>query len=53
MVVLYIIFGTTIIFQKQLTPHLTDTYRLTFGILLILYGLFRGYKYYKKHSQGL
>ena len=47
MVVLYVILGTTFIF---FTPeNIPDRYALPFGIILNLYGVFRGYKYYRKY----
>lgn len=46
-VVLYFILGTTFIFY---TPErLATHYAIPFGVVLYAYGLFRGYKYYKKY----
>ena len=49
MVVLYFIFGTTFIF---FTPEqIPEQYAKPFGILLIVYGIFRAYKFYRKFFQ--
>ena len=46
MVVLYFILGTTFIFY---TPErIPEQYAKPFGVLLIAYGLFRAYKFYRK-----
>ena len=47
MVVLYFILGTTFIFFRP--ERIPDDYATPFGILLYAYGLYRGYKYYKKY----
>jgi hypothetical protein len=47
MVVLYFILGTTFIFY---TPErIPEQYAKPFGMLLIAYGFFRAYKYYRKY----
>jgi hypothetical protein len=47
MVVLYFILGTTFIFY---TPErIPEHYAKPFGIILFVYGFFRGYKYYRKY----
>jgi hypothetical protein len=48
MVVLYFILGTTFIF---FTPEgrIPAEYSKPFGILLYVYGAYRGYKYYRKY----
>jgi len=47
MVVLYFILGTTFIFY---TPErIPEQYAIPFGMLLIFYGFFRAYKYYRKY----
>jgi hypothetical protein len=47
MVVLYFILGTTFIFYAP--ERIPEQYAKPFGILLIAYGIFRGYKYYRKY----
>lgn len=48
MVVLYFILGTTFIFYMP-EDRVPNDYALPFGIILYLYGVFRGYKYYRKY----
>jgi hypothetical protein len=49
MVVLYFIIGTTIIFRAPEMRNIPQHYAIIFGILLILYGIFRAYKLYQKY----
>lgn len=50
MVVLYIVIGTTIIFKAPvMMPRVKESYAIIFGVALVLYGLYRGYKYYQKY----
>jgi hypothetical protein len=49
MVVLYVTLGTTIIFRAAQIPNVRPLYAQVFGFVLIFYGLFRGYKVYRKH----
>ena len=48
MVVLYFILGTTFIFYTP-SERIPEEYAKPFGVLLIAYGLFRAYKYYKRY----
>jgi hypothetical protein len=50
MVVLYITLGTTIIFNAAQIPNFPPSYAQVFGVMLIFYGIFRGYKVYRKHT---
>jgi hypothetical protein len=50
MVVLYIALGTTIIFKATQIPNVPPSYAQIFGIMLIFYGIFRGYKVYRKYT---
>lgn len=52
MVVLYIGLGTTIIFKAAQVPNIPTLYAQIFGVLLIVYGIFRGYMAYQKYSSG-
>lgn len=47
MVVLYLILGTTFIIYAP--EHIPEEYARPFGLLLIAYGVFRAYKYYRKY----
>lgn len=47
MVVLYFILGTTFIFFAP--ERIPKEYAVTFGIILYSYGVFRGFKYYRKY----
>ena len=47
MVVLYFILGTTFIFFAP--ERIPEQYAKPFGIILFIYGFFRGYKYYRKY----
>ena len=47
MVVLYFILGTTFIFFAP--ERIPREYAVIFGIILYFYGMFRGYKYYRKY----
>jgi hypothetical protein len=49
MVVLYVGLGTTIIFSAAQVPNVPPLYAQIFGVLLIVYGLFRGRNVYRKH----
>lgn len=48
MVVLYFILGTTFIFYIP-EERIPGQYADPFGVLLLLYGFYRAYKYYKKY----
>jgi len=48
MVVLYIALGTTIIFRAPLM-NVRREYAVGFGVLMIAFGLFRGYQYYRRY----
>ncbi len=50
MVVLYITLGTTIIFKAHLMTNIPEPTARTFGVILILYGLFRAYKIFRRSS---
>jgi hypothetical protein len=50
MVVLYIVFGTTIIFRASEIQNLPTHYGIIMGVVLILYGLYRGYRLFKTQS---
>jgi hypothetical protein len=52
MVVLYITLGTTIIFKAAHIPNIPPAYAQIFGIMLIFYGIFRGYKVYRNHTSA-
>jgi hypothetical protein len=49
MVVLYIGFGTTIIFKAQQMPGIPSQYAMPLGGFLILYGVLRAYKLYRRY----
>lgn len=51
MVVLYIAIGTTIIFKSPELDNVPRNYSIVFGVLLILYGLFRALKVYRNHFE--
>ena len=48
MVVLYIVLGTTIIFKAHLMTNIPEPTARIFGVILILYGIFRAYKVFRK-----
>lgn len=48
MVVLYIVLGTTIIFRAPLMRNIPEHYARAFGVLLILYGIYRAYQLYRR-----
>lgn len=52
MVVLYVGLGTTIIFNAAQVPNVPPLYAQIFGVLLIVYGFFRGLNLYRKHLAG-
>ena len=52
MVVLYIAFGTTIIFKAGDIEWMRERYAQAFGGILILYGLFRAYNLYRRFYSG-
>jgi hypothetical protein len=52
MVVLYITLGTTIIFKASSIPSSQPLYTQLFGIVLVGYGIFRGFKVYTKYSRS-
>lgn len=50
--IIYIVMGIAIAIRSQDNIfNLPTTYSLTFGILLTLYGIFRGYRVYTRHFQ--
>jgi hypothetical protein len=49
MVVLYFVLGTTIIFRSSSMRNIPQEYAVGFGILLILYGIYRAYKLYRRY----
>ena len=52
MVVLYVGLGTTIIFNAAQVPNVPPLYAQLFGVLLIVYGLYRGLNVYRKYVAG-
>jgi len=48
MVVLYFILGTTFIFYIP-AERIPTQYSHPFGVVLYLYGVYRGYRYFKKY----
>jgi hypothetical protein len=48
MAALYIIIGGSLLWNKDVIRGLPPATTLTIGIVLILYGLFRGYNVYRK-----
>lgn len=52
MVVLYMGLGTTIIFNAAQVPNVPPHYAQIFGVLLIVYGCFRGLNLYRKYFSG-
>ena len=51
MVVLYLVLGTTIIFNAPRISNIPENTARMFGVLLILYGLFRAYKVYLRYHK--
>jgi hypothetical protein len=49
MVVLYLVLGTTIILQAHRMSNIPENTARMFGVVLILYGLFRAYKVYLRY----
>ena len=49
MVVLYMGLGTTIIFNAAQVPNVPPLYAQIFGVLLIVYSIFRGFNLYRKY----
>ncbi len=49
MVVLYIGLGTTIIFRPPLVQHIPERTGRIFGIVLIIYGIFRAAKVFSRY----
>ena len=49
MVVLYIGLGTTILFRPPIVQHIPERTGKIFGVILILYGIFRAYKVYSQY----
>lgn len=50
--IIYIVMGIAIVIRSQ--DHifnLSPAYSITFGVLLILYGIFRVYRVYSRHFQ--
>ena len=52
MAVLYIGVGTAILLQAPMFANLSGHYSWLLGILLIVYGLFRGYKVYQRYFKN-
>lgn len=52
MVVLYLVLGTTIIFKAHLMSNIPENTARMFGVVLILYGLFRAYKVYLRYFKA-
>jgi len=46
----YLFLGLAVIFWKGLPFAMEYKYRVAFGVLLIVYALFRFYRYYKSES---
>jgi hypothetical protein len=49
MAVLYLIIGIVVLQNDSRLFRLPESYSLIFGIVLILYGLFRGYRIYQRY----
>ena len=46
MILIYFSVGIVIIFINSILPSMEDTYKKLFGLIIIIYGLYRGYKVY-------
>lgn len=49
MVVLYIVLGTTIIFRPPWMKTISERSATILGVILILYGIFRAWKVYRRY----
>lgn len=52
MAVLYIGVGTAMLLQAPMFANLSGRYSWLLGMLLIVYGLFRGYKVYQRYFKN-
>jgi hypothetical protein len=52
MVILYIVLGITIIFRAVDIGTIPQDYARAFGVMLLFYGMFRGYKLYRRYYSG-
>lgn len=48
-IVIYIVMGCLLIFKKDLFTQFIPMFRNIFGIILILYGIFRASQFYNKY----
>jgi len=51
MVVVYLVFGVIVLSGPQDVFYLPEPYARIFGVVLILYGAFRGYRIYRHYFQ--
>jgi hypothetical protein len=49
MAALYVILGVVVLEGNSRLFSLPRTYSLIFGVVLVVYGIFRGYRIYQKH----
>jgi hypothetical protein len=52
MAVLYIVIGTAILLRSPVFFNLPGRYSWMLGLLLIAYGIFRGYKVYQRYFKN-
>lgn len=52
MAVLYIVIGTAILLRTPVFLNLPGRYSWLLGLLLIVYGVFRGYKVYQRYFKN-
>jgi len=47
MIIFYCVIGIFLIFSDVFVPQLSETMRIIFGTLFVLYGIYRGYRVIK------
>lgn len=52
MAVLYIVIGTAILLRPPVFLNLPGRYSWLLGLLLVVYGVFRGYKVYQRYFKN-
>lgn len=52
MAVLYIVIGTAILLRTPVFLNLPGRYSWLLGLLLVVYGVFRGYKVYQRYFKN-
>ena len=52
MAIVYVLLGIAILWRSEQLFHIPETYSIPLGIILIAYGIIRGYRVYQRNFPG-